>query len=138
MSSNYRLVDDKNVNKPTLGLRRLALKGRASLFPIKTAIYFLADLIKLAKATTWFIDSTGQVFQHRKTTRAKLVTKRISQVLPAQALGCVLEIEGLSQRFKSMQRPTELQQWAGLLKINNGYVLYGFYEHPIKDTWRLV
>lgn len=137
-SANIRIVDDKNIDKPTLGLRRLALKGRLSLFPIGTAIYFLSDLIKLAKSTTWFIDTAGQTFQHKKSTRAKLTTKKIKQVLPAEALGCVVEVEGLSSRFKVMQGPSPYQQYAGLLEVVGGHILYGFYEQPIKDTWRLV
>lgn len=137
-SSNYRIVDDRNINKPTLGLRRLALAKKVSLFPIGSAVYFLADLIKLAKATTWFVDSTGQVFQHKKSRRAKLTTKKIIQILPAATLGCVLEVQGLSQRFKSMQTPLAHQKYAGLLDLGGGYIFYGFYEQPIKDTWRLV
>lgn len=138
LSSNYRIIDDKSVDKPTLGLRRLALLGK-KLFPIGSAIYFLSDIIKLAKSTTWFIDNTGHIFQHKKSTRAKLTTKRIKQVLPAQSLGCVIEIDGLAQRFKSMQAPKEYETYAGILQIGiNQYILYGFYEAPIPPTWRLV
>ena len=137
-TQSYRIVDDRSVQKATLGLRRLAIKTSTSLFPIGSAIYFLADLVKLAKKTTWFIDSHGQVFQHKKSTRAKLVTNKIKQVLPAQGLGCVLEIEGLSSRFKSIRRPTELEQYAVLLQISAGYILYGLSEQPLKASWRLV
>jgi hypothetical protein len=137
-SSNYRIVDDKNIDKPTVGLRRLALANKVSLFPIGSAIYFLADLIKLAKSTTWFVDNTGQVFQHKKSKRAKLTTKRIKQVLPAATIGCVIEVEGLSTRFKSMQIPKAYETYAGLLEFSDGHIFYGFYDRPIKDTWRLI
>lgn len=135
---NIRLIDDLSVPKNILGLRRLVLRNQYTLYRIGTAIYMLVDLLKLAKHTTWFIDSSGQVFQHKKSTRAKLQTKKIKQVLPAAGLGCVLEIEGLSQRFKALTRPEAHQQWAGVLSISGGYLLYGFYEHPIEPTWRLV
>lgn len=137
-TQSYRIVDDRSIQKATLGLRRLAIKNTTPLFPVGSAIYFLADLVKLAKKTTWFIDSHGQVFQHKKSTRAKLVTNKIKQVLPAQGLGCVLEIEGLSSRFKSIRRPTELEQYAVLLQISAGYILYGLSEQPLKTSWRLV
>lgn len=137
-TQSYRVVDDANIAKATLGLRRLALKGQAALFPIGSAIYFLADLVKLAKKTTWFIDSHGQVFQHKKSKRAKLVTKKINKVLPAQGLGCVLEIDGLSSRFKSIRRPTEVENYAVLLQLSVGYILYGLSEQPLKTSWRLV
>ena len=137
LSSNYRIVDDKSVDKPTLGLRRLALSGK-KLFPIGSAIYFLSDIIKLAKSTTWFIDSHGKVFQHKKVKRAKLKTHKITQVLPATGIGCVLEVDGLVFRFKSMRAPESWEQYAGILYVDGGHMLYGYYEYPIKDTWRLV
>ena len=137
--NRYRIVDDRNIDKPTLGLRRLVLKQqKIKLFSIGSAIYFLQDVIKLAKSTTWFIDSEGKVFQHKKLVRAKLATHRISKVLPASGIGCVLEVEGLSERFKSLQVPKPHELWAGILHYNRCNLLYGFYNESIKPTWRLV
>jgi hypothetical protein len=139
-SLTLRIVDDKSLPQPTLGRRRLqlSLDPQVSLFPIRTAIYLLADLIKLAKATAWFIDDTGRVFQYKKQTRAKLVTHKIKQVLPATGLGCVLEVEGTVQRFKSLHHPSEYQQYAVLLYINKSYLFYGLSETPLTPSWRLV
>lgn len=137
--NRYRVVDDRGVDKPTLGLRRLVLKEQeVKLHPIGAAIYFLQDVIKLAKSTTWFIDSVGQVFQHKKLVRAKLATHRIIQVLPAAGIGCVLEVEGLAERFKSLQVPKEYELYAGILNYNRCNLLYGYYSEPIKPTWRQV
>lgn len=135
---NIRIVDDKNIDKPTLGLRRLAIDKKQSVYPIGSAVYFLVDLIKLAKATTWFIDSHGRVFQHKKIKRAKLKTHKITQILPVGGIGCVLEVDSLVFRFKSMRTPESWEQYAGILYVDGGHMLYGYYEHPIKDTWRLV
>ena len=137
-TTNYRVVDDKSITKPTLGLRRLALQGKVTLFPIGSAVYFLVDIIKLAKSTTWFIDSHGKVFQHKKNARAKLTTKKITKVLPADGIGCVLELEGIAHRFKTMKQPESYHQYAGVLYMDNSYLFYGYYEQPQKDTWRLV
>lgn len=139
-SLNLKLVDDKSLPQKTLGLRRLALQKdpKVKLHRISTAIYFLADLIKLAKATTWFIDNSGKVFQWKKYARAKLITKKIKQVLPADGIGCVLEVEGLSQRFKCLQRPQDFHQYAVFLVINQMYILYGLSDTTRKDSWRLV
>jgi len=135
-SDKYRVVDDKNIDKPTLGLRRLQISD--SLYPIGTAIYFLQDVIKLAKSTTWFIDNHGQLFQHKKTRRAKLATHRLKQVFPAQGIGCVLEVEDLAERFKSLQVPQDNEIYAGILSYGGRNLLYGFYSEPIKPTWRKV
>ena len=139
-SLTFKIVDDSNLPQKTLGLRRLALQkdSKIKLHKISTAIYFLADLIKLAKATTWFIDSSGKIFQWKKYTRAKLITKKIKQVLPAEGIGCILEVESISQRFKSLQRPQDFHQYAVFLVINRIYILYGLSDVPRKDSWRLV
>ena len=139
-SLTIKIVDDASLPQKTLGLRRLVLQKdpKVTLHKISTAVYFLADLIKLAKATTWFIDNSGKVFQWKKYARAKLTTKKIKQVLPADGVGCVLEVEGLSQRFKSLQRPQDFHQYAVFLVINRMYFLYGLSETTRKDSWRLV
>ena len=139
-SLTLRIVDDKSIPQPTLGRRRLQLGLDASvtLFPIRTAIYLLADLIKLAKSSAWFIDDSGRVFQYKKQTRAKLVTHKIKQVLPVSGIGCVLELEGLVQRFKSLHHPNDYQQYAVLLYINKTYIFYGLSETHLKPSWRLV
>lgn len=135
----FRIIDDKNVSGSNLGLRRLKLQQDGlKLFKIKTAIYFLQDLIKLSKQTTWWIDSQGTVFQYKKSTRAKLICKRIKKILPAQVTGCIVEIEGLSQRFKAIYHPKNGEMYVGLLQWGLGYLLYGFYKKPFKNTYRLV
>lgn len=134
--SVYKLVDDKNIDKSTIGLRRLQLP-QDKLFKISTAIYMLQDLIKLAKPTSWFIDTAGKVFQYKKSTRAKLKTHTIKQVLPVNGIGCVLEIEGLSERFKSLSIPNN-QPYAVMLYYNGKVLLYGLSATKVDSSWRLV
>ena len=109
-----------------------------NIFPIKNAVYFLVDLIKLAKQTTWFIDNTGKVFQYRKTTRAKLTFHKITKVLPLDGMGAIIEVQGLHNRFKCMYAPKPEQIYAGVLRWGLGYVLYGFYTESLKPTHRFV
>lgn len=136
IKSTYKIVDDKSINKPTLGLRRLHIE-KDELYKISAAIYMLQDLIKLAKPTTWFIDNTGQLFQYKKSTRAKLQTYRIKQVLPAAGIGCILEVEGLVERFKSLTVPQK-ELYANILSYNGKHLLYGLSKEIITPTWRLV
>lgn len=134
-----RVVDDKNVDGKTLGIRRLHLRMEgAPLFSIRAAIYFLVDVIKLAKQTTWFIDNCGMVFQYKKSTRAKLQTFKIKNIVPLDTMGAIIEVEGLTQRFKCIFKPKPEQTYAGVLRWGLGYILYGFYENPIKPTYRRV
>lgn len=136
---NTKIVDDANLSGETLGKRRLQLKSLGErLYRISTAIYMIADLVKLAKSTTWFIDSSGKVFNYQKKTRAKLTTKKIKNVLPADGIGCIVEVENIPTRFKSLARPSKYQSYAVVLKIGLGFMLYGFSETALPDSWRLV
>ena len=135
----FRIVDDKNLEGDTLGSRRLKLRiAEENIFPIRAAIYFLADLIKLAKQTTWFIDNAGKVFQYKKSTRAKLTAHKITKIFPGEGMGSIIEVQGIPQRFKSMYHPKSEQAYAGILRWGLGYMLYGFYTEPFKPSYRNV
>ena len=136
---SIQIVDDKNLEGSSLGFRRMKLLGtEAKIFPIRTAIYFLADLIKLAKPTSWFIDSSGRVFQYKKFTRAKLQSYKLKKIIPAKGMGCLVEVESKVTRFKSMVYPKPEQKYAAVVTFNRIDLLYGFSETPLKETWRLV
>lgn len=134
-----RVVDDATVEGKTLGMRRLKLKlAKVPLYHIKVTIYFLGDLVKLAKSSSWFIDSSGKIFQYKKTTRAKLHCKKISKVFPLKGLGSVIEVQGLSTRFKTIFKPTDSEEYAGIIEYPGGVFLYGLYEKPFATTWRKI
>jgi hypothetical protein len=139
LRKRIRLVDDRTVPGDYIGTRRLAMKASgAPMYSIRKAIYFLGDLIKLSKSTTWFIDNTGKVFQYQKTTRAKLTCHRVTKLMPAKGMGVVVEVQGIPTRFKALYAPLEGQIYAGILHNGLGSILYGFYYEPFKPSTRLV
>jgi hypothetical protein len=138
-TATFRIVDDKSVAGDTLSRRRLRLAvDNVPLFPIRQALYFLGDLLKVAKPTTWFIDSQGQLFQHKKSTRAKLIIKKIKNVFPTTGLGAVIELEGIPQRFKTVFKPSADMQYAALLQTGLTYIFYGLYVDKPAESWRLI
>lgn len=135
--TRIKVVDDQNIPAATLGRRRLQLRARGvRLHKIKTTVYFLGDLIKLAKSKTWWIDSSGKLFQYKKTTSAKLHCKKISKIFPLKGLGVVVELEGSHTRYKTIFRPKPEEVYAGVLESGTTSILYGFYTEPFKTTWR--
>lgn len=132
------ILDDINVQGNSLAMRRLVMKSQGiKLKLLNTAIFFVSDFIKLATASTWFIDSSGKLFQHKKATRAKLVFKEISQVIPIPTGGAIIEVVGIPTRFKTLFAPKH-EKFAGLLQVGRVYILYGLYEEKPNDTWRLI
>jgi len=139
--AEYKLlvIDDKNRPEPTLSLRRLALKSQGvDLYSLTKAIFFIGDLIKLAKSNTWFVDREGQFFQYKKSQRVPLVFRQIKSVTRLPSGGGLIEVVGFSQRFKTLFMPEPSQTHAGLLLIQKSVVLYGLYSQPHDDTVRAV
>jgi hypothetical protein len=138
-ATRIRVVDDQSLSGTSLGRRRLQLKqAKVPLYPIKVTIYFLGDLVKLTSRPCWFIDNTGKLFQYKKSTRAKLHCKKISKVFPLKGLGSVIEVEGMTTRFKTIFKPQDSENYAGIVEYSGGAFLYGLYEEPFNTTWRKI
>lgn len=132
------VLDDTSIPEESLGRRRLVLKAQGvPLLALRHVCYFLADLIRHPSST--YIDSSGKVFQYTKTTNVPLIFKKITKVLPnSSGLGTILEVEGVPTRFKSMISITKSQKYAALLRLPQGYILYGIYSEEHKPTRRKV
>lgn len=134
-----RIIDDTNIQASSLALRRLVIKTQgAALLKLNVAIFFLGDLIKLAKANTWFIDSQGKIFEVNKTTRCKLKFHKIAKVIPLTAGGAIIEVVGIPTRFKLLHYPKPTEMYAGILYNGKSMILYGVYDVLHKDTWRMI
>lgn len=133
------IIDDKNIPQPTLALRRLELlKTEERLFNIKQGIFFIGDLIKLAKKNMWFIDATGLIFQYEKSKKVPLIFVRIKTVHKIPTGGAIIEVHGLSERFKVLFAPINDEKYAGLLCLGNSHILYGLYDQQYTNTTRAV
>lgn len=129
------MVDDRQIEGDSLAARRLRIP--AKLFPLRQAIFFLGDLIKLATPNTWFIDSLGKVFVYEKNTRAQLKCHKISMIATIPSGGAIIGVEGIDSRFKTLHTPENVY-YAGILHMGKSLVLYGLYSEPFKQTWRMV
>lgn len=133
------VVDDTNVPGTNLATRRLHLiSNNTKLFKLKIAIFFLGDLIKLAKSNLWFIDSKGFLFQYKKSIKVPLVFSKIKNIIPINTGGSIIEVEGIATRFKTLLAPNDDQRYAAILHWNNAYILYGLYDQKYKNTHRYI
>ena len=133
-----RVVDDKNQPGDSLSRRRLHMMAQGVLLKkISRAVFFLADLIKIATANTWFIDASGTVFNYKKTKAYPLIFRKVTKVIPIKTGGVVIEVEGISNRFKAMYAPTENERYAGILIYEKASPLfYGFFDKQYDKTRR--
>ena len=134
-----RIIDDTTIVGANLGLRRARLAAdNVDLFRISKAIFFLGDLVKLAKAHTWFIDNTGKIFNYKKHRRAKLSFHKITNVIRIPSGGALIEVDSISSRFKCLFPPDVETRYAGILTIGMMHILYGFYPDKHQDTFRMI
>ena len=138
-TSVIKIVDDKNLPAPTLAKRRLSLLASGvKLKRIGTAVFFLGDLIKLATAKRWFVDSSGLVFKYTKSTTVKLMFKPIELIHSIPSGGAIIKVKGIPSRFKCLYEPEAHEIYAGVLKIGLSYILYGVYDTLHDDTRRKI
>lgn len=139
IETHIKLVDNKGETGATLGQRRLRMaSNNAPMYPLRTAIYFLGDFIKLAKSGYWFIDNNGDVFTYKKSMNAKLTFKRIKQIIPSTSTGSIVEVEGCPDRFKTLFVAQPTDKYAGILEYKGISIFYGLYDKQYKDTRRMI
>ena len=139
VKSKLSLVDDQSAKGDTLAARRLSLiSDGIPLYPLKNAIFFLGDLIKLSGPQVYFIDSNGRLFNYKKTSTAKLKFYKINRIIPITTGGAIIEVEKIPQRFKVLQLPSEDSRCAGILHSGMSTILYGVYNYIPEDTVRRI
>ena len=137
--SRLQIIDDKSIVGDTLAKRRLKLLAdNITLYKIKNAIFFLADLIKLANPSTYFIDSTGRLFNYKKDKTVKLKFYKVARVIPISTGGAIIEVQGMPSRFKVMNAPDKSIKCAGILHLGMANILYGLYSDIPNNSWRMV
>jgi hypothetical protein len=129
------IIDDKNIKESSLARRRLHIKKP---YPIREAIFFYGDLLKLGVKDAWFIDHLGKLFTLGKTRKVPLICRKITNI--KKEIGATLvEIEGLPGRYMSLFPPESNEGYALMLKISvHSYLLYGFSQEKITDTYRKI
>lgn len=133
------LIDDTNIPGDTLAKRRLRLTAKkVHLKKLSKAVFFLGDLIKLADRKSWFIDSSGNVFQYKKQKTVKLLFKRITKLITLNSGGAIIQLEGMVTRFKTLYTPKDSEVYAGVLVDGMTSILYGVYTELHTDTWRMI
>lgn len=136
-----RVLDDTSIEGDTIGKRRMVLASQEiPLVKLRTGVYFLGDLIKVAEPKRLFVDSNGYVFRYLKSSSVSLIFRKIVQKLPVPGgMGTVIEVEGIPTRYKTLQLSQLVGRYAGLLaRKGGGYILYGTYESLPSDTRRKV
>lgn len=138
--THVKLIDDLNAPGDLLSKRRLYLEGKGEhLYPLNTAIFFLHDFLKLAGGGRWFIDSSGKIFNYKKTKSVPLVFYKVTNIIPSKTMGSIIEVSELPSRYKTMinlNSPTGL--YAGFLLAPGAPIFYGVFNQKYRNTRRMI
>lgn len=139
ISTHIKLIDDPKLPKTSLSQRRLQMKEMgAPLYPLRKAVFFMGDFLKLARAGYWFIDSNGYAFMYKKSMKATLTFKRITKIIPSRSTGSIIEVAGIPERFKTVFIVNPHMKYAGILEFRGVNIFYGVYDKQYKDSWRMI
>lgn len=110
---NERVVDDRNQEYKTIGLRRLHTPHKTTKLN-KYCENFL-DLIKIGENN--YIDNTGLLFHYSKSIYCKVKALRIEKKIPKET-HTLLKLKGVNF-FIPVKRPPLGAEWAHMLYYEN-------------------
>lgn len=139
------IIDNKNLRGDTLGSRRLKIPQN-ELYTFTRTMFMLSELIEITRNKIvhdrWFIDNEGKLFIYHKKKICKLLWGKIVSVEQYENFA-VLGVKGLVNTFELPNNywnrvKNNKENYLGLLKIDDYYIIYDIMDHKIKDTWRKV
>lgn len=115
--------------KTTLLQRRLRypssdifIRTGYKLVKLRYPVFRFTDLIQKPKG--YYVDSNGKAFLYSKSVPTKLRYHKIKKYTRCP-IGWVLHVHGIAQPFLRTKEPDFTCEWASILHIGRGYILYG-------------
>ena len=107
------VLDDRNMEGETLGIRRLQTPFQKSLFQLTKSFPSFVSLA-LQRSGSCYIDSRGTCFIYEKTTFCHVKYHRVSQVYKKDYVS-TLKLKGIRNTFQIPRPPPDGTEWAGVL-----------------------
>lgn len=121
------ILDDRNVDAPTIGLRRLQTPFK-TLYPLKRALEYPIGLIK-NPTNRPYIDNKGRLFIYEKTRFVHLISKKIRKI-ERRITNSLIWVGGVSFPFEIKRAPKPGLLWANILYVDNmPWLIYSFSPH---------
>lgn len=127
---NYKVIDNMNMPGHSLGVRRLqhlmdVKPFQRKLFKLSRPSYSLSDM--LHRKINMFIDSSGKIYNHVKTTFVPVETYKLKSFVEYQE-GYVLYVQNLHCRFFINRAPNLHEKYVQVLRVGRGFVMYGLID----------
>ena len=124
------VIDDKNIEKPSLAERRLIMMGRGdNLYPLVACIRHLVDF-QMSKYKK-FIDITGQVFVYKKSMYCIIKYYAVKRCREIEHRGYWITLVNSSFEFLSNRESA----YVGLISVGSHTMVYELSD-TYKDPYR--
>ena len=130
------IIDDRNLEGKNLGERRLRIKQ--SKYPLRMSLYNVKDLLLTKNRTGVYIDDEGQVFKYHKVEKADLNYYKIRKLVYTRFGSTKVIVKGINSPFLMHEEVPGNFKYAGVFKLQGGYVLYEVSTTEKRSTWRRV
>jgi len=144
-SNIISILDNKNLNGSTIGIRRLKI-DESELYNTKGSIFILADLIESIRkkpSNNWvFVDTNGITFKYKKTKFVPLIWRKINKATKLSTI-TLLNVDKIFQTFELPNSfwskfRCEDNLYLGLLNFGDHYMIYDISVEYRKDSRRKV
>jgi len=127
-------LEDKSTSFP---MRRLAIKDLKDykVYPLRKAIWNFKDI--LTTKTLCFIDFDGYIYNYSKSTFHPLIYREIT-TRKYTSTTTIFRVKGIPSPFEVAGKLNPQAMFAGVLKIDRGYLLYEVTTEKLKDTTRKI
>jgi len=127
-------LEDKTLSFP---MRRVAIKKLKDykVYPLRKAIWNFKDL--LACKMLHFIDFKGKIYNYKKSVFHPLVYRKIISKKYTDTT-TIFRVKGVPAFFEIAGKLNLEAEYAGLLHIDRGYLLYEVTTEKLKDTKRKI
>ena len=126
-----KVVDDLNVSRPSLGLRRRKSPLKDRLFKLRKAAPDFRALVRMGGG--FYIDKTGNTFNYTKRKFRKIKYLKIlsSKIINRKS---VLRLEGVHQPFTSPMQPPYGYEYIGVVfRGDFPWLLWEFSVEKLED-----
>lgn len=114
-------------------MRRLAIKAMKDykVYPLRKAIWSFKDL--LASKQLHFIDYRGKIYNYTKSVFHPLVYRKILSRKYTNTT-TIFKVKGIPSFFEISGKLNLQAEYAGIISIDRGYLLYEVTKDKLKDT----
>jgi len=138
----YTVLDDSS-KTGNLARRRLQYEADKTVFmkrplaKLVGPIFRYSDIFQVLKSYKTFIDSNGLIFEYTNSRFCPLVYYKIKKFIEIPT-GYAIVIHGVHCKFFLNRVPKLEERYAGLLEVDEGFVLYELCENHKSTTRRKI